>query len=73
MYELNQEVFLRYAKQDHPRLLKESEEARFINSAIPYTPNLWDKTTLILGNWLINLGCSLKSRSFYTRLSEKHA
>ena len=73
MYEINQEVFLRHAKQDHPRLLKASEEARLLKSVTPRRPEFSDTVTLVLGNWLVNLGNSLKSRSIYTRLSEKHA
>ena len=73
MYEINQEVFLKQAKRDHFRLLKESEELRLIESARPHTPNLWDVVELIFGNWLINLGSRLKARSIYTKLSEKRA
>lgn len=73
MFEINQDVLFRQAKQDHLRLLKLSEEARLIKSATPYTPKLWDAITLSLGNWLIKLGNKLKSRSVYTKLSEKHA
>jgi len=72
MHEINQEVFLRQAKRDHERLLLQSAEIRLIKSAKPYTPNLWDGVTLILGNWLIKLGNKLKSRSVYTKLSSKH-
>jgi len=72
MYEINQEVFLKQAKRDHHRLLEESAELRLIESATPHTPNLWDTIELMLGNWLINVGNKLKSRSIYTKLSEKH-
>ena len=72
MYEINQEIFLKQAKRDHARLLKESEELRLIESPTPpHIPNLWDAIELILGNWLINLGSKLKARSIYTKLSEK--
>ena len=71
MYEINQEVFLKQAKRDHIRLLKESAELRLIESVTPHTPNIWDAIELILGNWLINLGSKLKARSIYTKLSEK--
>ena len=73
MHEINQETFLRKAKRDHLRLVKESEELRLIESARPYTPNLWDTVELILGNWLIKLGSKIKARSIYTKFSEKHA
>ena len=71
MYEINQELFLKQAKQAHVRLLSESEEFRLIESARPHTPTLWDTIELVLGNWLINLGSKLKARSIYTKLSEK--
>jgi hypothetical protein len=73
MHEINQEVFLRQAKLDHSRLLKESHELSLIRSARPYTPGAWDAVTLNLGNWLIKLGNNLKDHSVYTQLSEKHA
>ena len=73
MYEINQELFLKQAKQAHIRLIAESEEFRLIESARPHTPNLWDVVELIVGNWLISLGSKLKARSIYTKLSEKRA
>ena len=73
MFEINQEVLLRKAKRDHIRLLKLSEEVRFIESATPYSPKLWDAVALNLGNLLVNLGNNLKSRSVYTKLSGKNA
>jgi len=73
MYELNQQVFFEKAMRDHHRLLALSEEARLIASAKTITPQLWDAVTLNLGNWLIDLGCNLRSRSLYTKLSKKHA
>lgn len=73
MHEINQEVFLRQAKLDHSRRLKESQELSLIRSARPYTPGAWDAVTLNLGNWLIKIGNNLKDHSVYTQLSEKHA
>lgn len=73
MFEINQEVLLRKAKRDHARLLQLSEEARFVESATPYSPKLWDAVALNLGNLLVNLGNNLKSRSVYTKLSGKNA
>jgi len=72
MHEINQSVFFRQATQAHLRLLQESEQIRMLESARPYTPSLWDKVALILGNWLISLGSKLRARSIYTKLSEKH-
>ena len=72
MHEINQSVFFRQATQAHLRLLQESEQFRLVESARPCTPSTWDKVTLSLGNWLINLGSKLKARSIYTKLSEKH-
>jgi len=71
MHELNQEVLFRKAKRDHQRLLLQSAELRMIESAKPYTPNIWDTVELILGNWLISLGSKIKARSVYTKLSRK--
>ena len=72
MHELNQEVLFRKAKRDHERLLLQSAELRMIESAKSYTPNIWDRVELNLGNWLINLGSKIKARSVYTKLSSKH-
>ena len=72
MHEINQEALLRQAKRDHQRLLLQSAEIRMIESARPYTPNVWDRVELNLGNWLIKLGSKIKSRSVYTKLSSKH-
>jgi len=73
MHEINQEVFLRQARLDHNRLIKESQELSLIRSARPYKPGAWDAVTLNLGNWLIKIGNNLKDHSVYTQLSEKHA
>ncbi len=73
MHEINQEAFLRQARQVHPRLLAESEQARLIEAATPYTPGLKDKIALKLGDWLIAVGYNLRKRSIYTNLTETHA
>lgn len=73
MYEINQHVLFDKAKRDHQTLLASSDENRLIASARPRTPQLWDAVTLNVGNWLIDLGCNLRSRSLYTKLAKKHA
>jgi hypothetical protein len=54
-------------------LFQKNEKNQPAHSANPYTPKAWDYVTLRLGNWLINLGCNLKSQSIFSQFSKKHA
>ena len=72
MYEIFQDRLLKQAEEDHRRLLQQSQCVRLLESAKPYTPKLADTINLHLGNWLINVGKSMKARSIYTKLSENH-
>jgi hypothetical protein len=63
-------VFLKREQQNHSRFFL-TEEEYFTAPARPYTPGLWDALMLNFGNWLIKIGNDLKTRSLYTKLSEK--
>ena len=72
MHEIFQDRLIKQAQEDHRRLLQQSQCVRLLESAKPYTPKLSDKINLHFGNWLINIGKNMKSRSIYTKLSENH-
>ena len=65
-------VFLKREQQKHSRFFL-TEEEYFTVPAKPYTPGLRDALMLNFGNWLIKTGDDLKTRSLYTKLSEKQA
>jgi len=73
MNEIYSETTYRMARDYHRDTLQKSEEARFAISAKLYAPKVWDYVALRLGNWLIDLGCNLKSQSVFTKFSKKHA
>jgi hypothetical protein len=72
MHEIFQDRLIKQAHEDHRRLLQQSQCIRLLESAKPYTPKLSDTINLRLGNWLINVGKSMKARSIHTKLSENH-
>jgi len=63
-------VFLKRAEQNHSRVFL-TEEEYFTVPAKPYAPGIRDAFMLNFGNWLIKIGNGLKTRSVYTKLSEK--
>ena len=71
MNEIYSETPYRMAHERHRNLLQESESARLIEKARSPKPEAWDYIALRLGNWLIDLGCSLKSHSALARLSQE--
>ena len=73
MFELYSETPYRMARDYYRDMLQKSEEAQLICSANSYTPKVWDYVALRLGNWLINLGCNLKSQSAFSQLSKTHS
>ena len=73
MNEIYSETPYRMAREYHHNMLQKNKEARLAHSANPFTPKVWDYVALRLGNWLINLGCNLKSQSVFSQLSKKHA
>lgn len=70
MYEIFHDRLIKQAREDHRRLLQQSQCIRLLESAKPYRPKLSDTINLHFGNWLINVGKSIKARSIYTKLSE---
>lgn len=73
MFEINSETFYRMAHEYHRNQLAKSKTARMIESANSYTPRVWDHVSLRVGNWLIELGRELKSRSVFSQLSGNQA
>jgi hypothetical protein len=73
MNELYSETPYRMAREYHHNMLQKSKEAQLVHSAKPNTPKVWDYVALRLGNWLINLGCNLRSQSAFSQLSKKQA
>ena len=73
MFEIYSETPYRMARKYHRDMLRKSEETRLAHSAKPYTPKVWDYVALRLGNFLIDLGCNLKSQSVFSQFSKKHA
>ena len=65
-------VFMKKAEQNqnHSRFFL-TEEEFYTVPAKPYAPGIWDALLLNFGNWLIRIGHDLKTRSLYTKLSEK--
>ena len=72
MFEIYSEPFYRVARENHRRQLEESRAARMVKIE-PQLPGFWDYASLRLGNWLIQLGCELKSRSAFSQLKKGHA
>ncbi len=73
MFEIHSETPYRMAREHYHDMLQKSKEARLAHSAPPHTPKVWDYVALRLGNWLIDLGCNLKSQSVLSQFSKKHA
>ena len=73
MFEIYSEAPYRLAREHHRDMLQTGKEARLARSAKSYTPKVWDYVALRLGNWLISLGCRLKSQSVFSQFSNKHA
>jgi hypothetical protein len=73
MFEIYTETPYRMAREYHRNALKASQQWRLAASTHPYVPGLWDHVALRLGNWLIKLGCNLKSQSIFSQLSKTHA
>jgi len=73
MFEIYSEAPYRMAREHHRDMLQKSKEAQLARSAKPSTPKVWDYVALRLGNWLISLGCRLKSQSVFSQFSNKHA
>jgi len=71
MSEIYSETPYRMAREYHRNRLKESAEARLANSIDANTPKIWDHVALRLGNWLINLGCNLRSQSVLAQLTKQ--
>lgn len=63
-------AFIKREQQNHSQFFL-TEEEYFTAAAQPYTPGLRDALMLNFGNWLIKIGNTLKTRSVYTKLSEK--
>lgn len=63
-------IFMKREQQNHSRVFL-TEEEYFTVPAKPYVPGIRDAFMLNVGNWLIKLGNDLKTRSVYTKLSEK--
>ena len=73
MFEIYSETPYRMAREYYRDMLQKCKEARLAHSANPHAPRVWDYIALRLGNWLINLGCNLRSQSAFSQLSKKHA
>ena len=65
-------IFMKRAEQNHSREFL-TEEEYFTVPAKPSVPGIRDALMLNFGNWLIKIGNDLKTRSVYTKLSEKQA
>lgn len=65
-------IFMKREQQNHSRVFL-TEEEYFTMSAKPYAPGIKDAFLLSFGNWLIKIGNNLRTRSVYTKLSEKQA
>jgi hypothetical protein len=65
-------IFMKREEQNHSRLFL-TEEEYFTAPARPHAPGIRDALMLNFGNWLIKKGNELKTRSLYTKLSEKRA
>lgn len=63
-------IFMKREQQKHARVFL-TEEEYFTVPSKPHTPGVRDALMLNVGNWLIKLGNDLKTRSVYTKLSEK--
>jgi hypothetical protein len=63
-------VFMKREQQNHSRVFL-TEEEYFTVPARPHTPGIRDAFLLSFGNWLIKIGNDLRTRSVYTKLSEK--
>lgn len=63
-------IFMKREQQNHSRTFL-TEEEYFTVPAKPYTPGIKDAVMLNFGDWLIKIGNDLKTRSVYTKLSEK--
>jgi hypothetical protein len=63
-------VFMKRAQQNRSRMFL-TEEEYFTVPAKPYAPGIKDAVMLNFGDWLIKIGNDLKTRSVYTKLSEK--
>jgi len=73
MFEIYTETPYRMARDHYRDMLQKSKETRLAHSANSYIPKVWDYVALRLGNWLIDLGCNLKSQSVFSHLSKTHA
>ena len=63
-------VFMKREQQNHSKTFL-TEEEYFTVPVKPHTPGIKDAVMLNFGDWLIKIGNDLKTRSVYTKLSEK--
>jgi len=73
MFEIYTETPYRMAREYHRNALKTSQQSWLATSVRSHVPGMWDHIALRLGNWLIELGCTLKSQSVFSQLSKTHA
>lgn len=73
MFEIYSETPYRVARENHRARLEKSRALWMIRSVESHTPGMWDHVSLRLGNWLIKLGCGLKSQSVFSQLSRNQA